>query len=297
MAAAVALCVENGWLDYDAPVAQYWPEFSANNKENILLRDVLSHRAGLPFVDQQLTVNDTFDWSRMTSLLASQKPHWEPGTAHGYHAHTIGYIVGELIHRVDPQHRSYGQFVRDELDNEFYVGVPNDKVEARVAPLIQKQENSNTNDALPMDQFTEKALTCNGAFPMKQPSKTIIAFNEARLHRAELPASNGITNARSLARIYALLIGDVNENGEKKKCLLKEQTLARATKNVTPPGEPDRTLFGWPTVYGMGGFEIYSDDFKTLGSNVFGHTGKIFKSNPCSITCKLFLCYTNIDRK
>ncbi|CAF2639606.1 unnamed protein product [Rotaria sp. Silwood2] len=139
MAAAVALCVEKGWLDYDAPVAQYWPEFATNNKQNILLRDVLSHRAGLPFVDQQLTANDTFDWSRMTSLLAAQKPYWEPGTAHGYHAHTIGFIVGELIRRVDPQHRSYGQFIRDELDNEFYVGVPNDEVEARVAPLIQKQ--------------------------------------------------------------------------------------------------------------------------------------------------------------
>jgi CubicO group peptidase (beta-lactamase class C family) len=74
----------------------------------------------------------------MTSLLAAQKPHWEPGTAHGYHAHTIGFLGGELIHRVDPHHRSYGQFIRDELDTEFYVGVPNDNVEARVAPLTFK---------------------------------------------------------------------------------------------------------------------------------------------------------------
>jgi CubicO group peptidase (beta-lactamase class C family) len=106
--------------------------------KNITVGDVLSHRAGLPYVDEQLTVNDVCNWSRMTSLLAAQKPHWEPGTTHGYHPITGGFIGGELIRRVDPHHRSYGQFIRDELDNGFYVGVPNDDVEARVAPLIKK---------------------------------------------------------------------------------------------------------------------------------------------------------------
>jgi hypothetical protein len=106
--------------------------------KNITVGDALSHRAGLPYIDQQLTLDDMCNWSRMTSLLAAQKPHWESGTAHGYHAHTFGCIGGELIRRVDPHHRSYGQFIRDELDSEFYVGVPNDDVEARVASLIFK---------------------------------------------------------------------------------------------------------------------------------------------------------------
>jgi CubicO group peptidase (beta-lactamase class C family) len=106
--------------------------------KSITLGDLLAHRAGLPFVDEELTEDDAYDWSRMTSLLAAQKPHWESGTAHGYHAHTIGYVAGELIRRIDPHHRSYGQFVCDELDSEFYVGVPNDEIEARVAPLIRK---------------------------------------------------------------------------------------------------------------------------------------------------------------
>lgn len=104
-----------------------------------MLGDLLSHRAGLSFIDQPLTIEDTFDWHRMTSLLAAQKPHWKPGTEHGYHAHTIGYMGGELIRRVDPQNRSYGQFIRDELDNDFYVGVTDDSIEGRVAPLILKQ--------------------------------------------------------------------------------------------------------------------------------------------------------------
>lgn len=104
--------------------------------------DLLSHRAGLPCVDQQLTLHDVFDWSRITSLLAAQKPYWKPGSAHGYHAITIGFLVGELIQRVDPQHRSFSQFVRDELDSEFYVGIKDEKVEARVAPLLFKVSSS-----------------------------------------------------------------------------------------------------------------------------------------------------------
>ena len=102
------------------------------------MSDLLSHRAGLPYVDESLTVDDVCDWTRMTTLLANQKPHWPPGTGHGYHAVTSGFLAGELVRRVDPQHRSYGQFLRDELDQEFYVGVPSDAVESRVAPLIRK---------------------------------------------------------------------------------------------------------------------------------------------------------------
>lgn len=98
----------------------------------------MAHRAGLSFVDEQLTTEDAYNWSRMTSLLAAQKPLWGPGIGHGYHAYTIGYAAGELVRRVDPHHRSYGQFVRDELDHEFYVGVPDDEVEARISPLFRK---------------------------------------------------------------------------------------------------------------------------------------------------------------
>ncbi|CAF3032952.1 unnamed protein product [Rotaria sp. Silwood2] len=137
-AAAVALCVEQGLLDYEAPVAKYWPEFGVNGKENITVSQLLSHRAGLPCVDQQLTLDDVLDWTRITSLLAQQKPHWEPGSTHGYHAYTFGFLAGELVQRVDPQHRSYSQFVCDELDPEFYVGISDDNVEARVAPLLTK---------------------------------------------------------------------------------------------------------------------------------------------------------------
>jgi CubicO group peptidase (beta-lactamase class C family) len=106
--------------------------------KKITVADVMSHRAGLPYLDEQLTVNDVCNWSRMTSLLAAQKPHWEPGTTHGYHPVTNGFLAGELVRRVDPHHRSYGQFIRDEIDSEFYMGISNEEFEARIAPLIQK---------------------------------------------------------------------------------------------------------------------------------------------------------------
>ena len=98
----------------------------------------MAHRAGLPYIDRELTLEEGCDWSRMTSLLAAQKPHWEPGSGHGYHSFTLGYTAGELICRVDPLHRTYGQFVRDELDRDFYVGVSNDEIEARVSPVLRK---------------------------------------------------------------------------------------------------------------------------------------------------------------
>ncbi|CAF3927005.1 unnamed protein product, partial [Rotaria sp. Silwood1] len=269
-AAAAALCVEKGWLDYQAPVAKYWPEFGVNGKESILVGDLLSHRAGLPGVDQQLTVNDVFDWGRITSLLAEQRPYWKPGSTHGYHAYTSGFLAGELIQRVDPYHRSYSQFVRDELDPEFYVGVSDDKVEARIAPLLIK-EGTGLASLPQMDHLTEKSMTCSGAFPLKVPNSGEFVFNQPRVHQAVIPAANGISNAHSLARIYALLIGDVNENSNTTACLLRKKTLQLAAENVTPPNEHDQVLFGLMTKFSRGGFEAHGDFFNVLGEDGFGH--------------------------
>ncbi|CAF1433885.1 unnamed protein product [Adineta ricciae] len=271
-AAAIALCVDRGWLDYDEPVAKYWPEFGENGKENITVGELMSHRGGLPCVDEPLTLDDVCNWSRMTSLLAAQKPYWQPGTTHGYHVVTVGFLAGELVRRVDPKHRSFGEFVRDELDNEFYVGVPNDEIEARVAPLIKKIILTPA-PLPPMDILTQKALSCSGAFPMEPPSSTNIVFNKTELHRAQIPAANGITNARTLARIYARLIGDVHENGETKPCFITEKTLTKATTSVTPKDEPDRILFGVTSNFARGGFHAYGNYFKAFTTGVFGHKG------------------------
>jgi hypothetical protein len=127
----------------------------------------------------------------------------------------------------------------------------------------------------PMIPSIEKALTLSGAFPIGQLDDNS-GFNSVRLHRAQMPAANGISNARSLARIYALLIGDIDENGTKKRRLLNEKTLAQAVTNITPPGEPDLSLFGLTSKFAKGGFQIYGDFFNVLGEGVFGHTGKLY---------------------
>ena len=124
----------------------------------------------------------------------------------------------------------------------------------------------------PKHQQTDLASTCNGTF-VSGPGNSL--YNDPRLHRAQLPAVNGISHARSLARIYALLIGDVHEHGQTRKCLVSKDTLAEATKNITPAGEPDRNWYDLPSTFSQGAFQTYGPCFDILGDEVFGHSGKL----------------------
>ena len=110
--AAMTIAVANsrGWIDYDAPVAEYWPEFAQNGKGAITVRQLLSHEAGLVWIDEPLRFEDLRDLDHVARVLARQKPAWEPGTRHGYHAMTIGLYMQELIRHVDPAHRTLGRF-------------------------------------------------------------------------------------------------------------------------------------------------------------------------------------------
>ena len=130
-------------------------------------------------------------------------------------------------------------------------------------------------NSFPVSPITEKALTCSGACPLESPNNEPYLFNSPRLHQAVIPAVNGITNAHTLARIYALLIGDVNENGTKKACLLSKKTLALATENVTPAGEDDQVLIDSYSNISRSGFQVYNNFFKVLSEDSFGHQGKL----------------------
>ena len=129
----------------------------------------------------------------------------------------------------------------------------------------------DTTFARPKHLETDLASTCNGAY-VSRDGKSI--YNDPRLYRAQLPGANGITHARSLARLYALLIGDVHEDDQLRKCLLSKVTLAEATKNITPPGEPDRNWYDLPSTFSKGAFQTYGPCFDILGDQVFGHSGK-----------------------
>src|SRR4051794_24678672 len=154
-AMCASLLAERGLLDVDAPVATYWPEFAANGKESIPVRMLLNHEAGLYTVDKAPAFADTLKWDPIIDALAAQAPLWEPGTAHGYHALTYGWLVGEVVRRIDG--RSIGQFFQEEvaapLGIEFWIGLPKEQHD-RVAPLVAADVPDDPAARAFAEQFT-----------------------------------------------------------------------------------------------------------------------------------------------
>ena len=269
---ATAICalmlVERKRLDVDAPVAQYWPEFAAGGKADIPVRMLLNHRAGLPVVDANLTRAEVLAVRPIVEALARQTPVWEPGSKHGYHALTYGWLVGELVRRITG--KTIGTFFKEEvaepLGLEFWIGLPAD-VEPRVARLIAAAPPTDPTILAQMaalfgpDTLAGRALSLNGAMA-SEPGQQL--FNLPEVHRSEIPAANGITTARSLSRLYAACIGTV-----KGTRLFGKRTLDKALE-IQSDG-PDAVL-GLRTTFGLG-FMRTGPDIPMLGPNSFGHAG------------------------
>ncbi len=272
---ATAICADQlaqaGRLDVDAPVVEYWPEFGQAGKESIPVDYLLSHRAGLAWVEEKLALEDALAWEPMIHALEHQSPVWEPGTAHGYHAVTFGYLVGEVIRRISG--RSIGTYFRDEvaapLGLDFYIGLP-EELEPRVATLIGGIGGEAPAGADPdamaalaalvgPDSKLGKALSGGGAF-----SEAGI-FNTRAVHAAEIPAAGGITDARSIARMYAACIGEVD--GVR---LLGEAQVEEATMQRTEG--PDIVLLDLDLQFGLG-FFVPSSLLQLGGPRSFGHFG------------------------
>jgi CubicO group peptidase (beta-lactamase class C family) len=213
---ATALCAHmlasRGRLDLNAPVARYWPEFAKNGKESVLVRHLLNHQAGLPAVRDPLPPGCFYDWSLMVDALAREEPFWRPGTRNGYHALTFGYLVGEVVRRVDG--RTLGTFFRDEvagpLGLDFWLGLPAEH-EGRVAPTIPAAPPAPGD---PVPSFYVAALTdptsvqalvlANTGGYMLLPGES----DSRAAHTAEIGAVGGISSARGLAGMYrALALG------------------------------------------------------------------------------------------
>jgi CubicO group peptidase (beta-lactamase class C family) len=206
---AAALCAHvlaaRGALDLEAPVARYWPEFAAAGKERIPVRMLLNHRAGLAAIDRSLRPRDGLDGVAMARALAEQPPNWEPGTAHGYHAVTFGWLVGEVVRRISG--RSLGTFFREEIAGplglDFWIGLPAE-AELRVA-RITPPPPADPNDPFGAALLDHDSLT-RRAF--MNPSTLFFAGGAEfarQLRAAEIPAANGMANARGLAGMYAPL--------------------------------------------------------------------------------------------
>ncbi|MFG1974207.1 serine hydrolase domain-containing protein [Nonomuraea fuscirosea] len=217
-AACALLLAQRGELDLDAPVARYWPEFAAQGKERLPVRWLLTHQAGLPAIDRPITPAEAIAWEPMVDALAAQRPYWEPGTEHGYHGQTYGWLVGEVVRRVSG--RSVGTFLAEEIAGpfgiDFWIGLP--KSEHHRVSRILTEAAAFDPSAIDLDAVPEpmREILAVYADPTSLTSRAMgvvkpaLDHNDPAEQAAELPATNGICTARGLARFYAALIGEVD---------------------------------------------------------------------------------------
>jgi len=267
-AVCAAILADDGLLDYDERVSTYWPEFAAAGKADIPVSWMMSHRAGLAAVDNPPPLAEVLEIGPIVDALAAQKPLWEPGSAHGYHALTYGWLVGELVKRISGQ--SIGEFfqqrVASRLGLDFWIGLPESE-ESRVAPLIAAGPPTDPADLQLMmsvmgpGTLGGRALSLDGVFGLSAEGNV---FNTRAVHESEIPAANGITNAASLARMYAATLAPVD--GVQ---LISDTTREMVTTAVT--SGPDKSLV-IETKFGMG-FMCNDGILPLTGPRAFGHAG------------------------
>ncbi|MCE2390253.1 MAG: beta-lactamase family protein [Proteobacteria bacterium] len=255
------LLAQRGELDLDAPVADYWPEFAAQGKGEIPVLWLLCHRAGLAAVEGEFELADVLCWDPVIEALAAQKPNWTPGDGHGYHARSYGWCVGEVIRRVSG--RSVGRFWAEEiaapLGLDFWIGLP-ESIESRCAALLPPQETPLL-DAIPPGSLGMRVMTGPGDVFAGGYDQT---WNRREVRAAEIPSSNGIGDARSLARLYAATVGEVD--GLR---LLEPKTVRDAS--ASQARGPDRVL-GLETHFGSG-YALPPMLGAAVGPRAFGHPG------------------------
>jgi CubicO group peptidase (beta-lactamase class C family) len=234
-AMTLALAHSRGWLDYEERVARYWPEFAQEGKEKITVRQLLAHQAGLFAFDEPVDRRVVADLDRLAVVMARQKPAWEPGTRQAYHALTLGFYEGELLRRVDPRHRTLGQFFQDEiaswLDEDVYVRLPEDIPNARLATLAPPSRLRMlagfpvrlTLDAMNRHSNIYRALITNPGFAIYLDEKCVYARN------LEVPSGGGVSTARGIAHAYAAFVCGGRALG------LRQATLDLLAAPATPP--------------------------------------------------------------
>jgi len=259
--------IEAGRLDLDAPVATYWPEFARAGKKTLPVRYLLTHQAGLAAISTPVPSHKRYDWDFMTSALAAQRPWWEPGTQHGYHALTFGYLVGEVVRRIDG--RTLGTYFREEIATplgvDFHIG-------------LDARDDARCADMIPAPPPPPGAPNLFAAITQQPDSMIAKVFGNPRLDTAEvntrawrgseIPAANGHGGARGLARVYGALACGGDLDGVH---VLSPQTIERA--NTEYAFGPDAVLAPLQTRFGLGFF--LTQPMIPFGPNprAFGHPG------------------------
>ncbi|MFH8580348.1 serine hydrolase domain-containing protein [Streptomyces zaomyceticus] len=273
VAAVVPLLLhQRGLLDLDAPVAAYWPEFKAAGKDRVTVRQLLAHRAGVPVLDRPLTLAEAVDLETSTRAVAAQAPVWEPGTAHGYHAHTFSWLLSGLVHRVTG--RTIGRWVAEEITGplglDLWIGLPD--AEAHRVGLLGPVEEIEPPGSGALRLRPKRSVTEAYRDPA---SLTRLAFgvidpkpdeNDPAYRAAELPGSAGVATARALARFYAATLGPVD--GAERLLTPETLTLARTEESAGA----DRVLLVG-TRFGLGHM-LHGPASPLLGPSSFGHPGR-----------------------
>lgn len=248
-AMTLAVASSRGWLDYDAPIARYWPEFAQNGKEAVTVRQLLAHEAGLVLMDEKLTIDRLRDLDDLARLLARQKPAWPPGTRHGYHTMSIGLYMQEIIRHVDPARRTLGRFFHDEiaapLGLAFYIGLPRDIPDQRLARM-KTLSTARALLALPRTPpVLIRKMLQPGSLLRRSMLLSNIDWNDRSNLELEIPAGNGVGTARAIARAYSAFAEGGAELG------ITPETMAQLTAPAPAALAKDEVL-GVPSYYSLG---------------------------------------------
>ena len=273
-AMTLAIAHSRGWLDYDERVSRYWPEFAQNGKQRITVRQLLAHQAGLFAFDEPVDRSTVADLDQLAVVMARHKPRWEPGTRQAYHGLTLGFYEGELLRRVDPVHRSLGQFFQDEiaapLNEDFYIRLPEEIPNSRLATLaapgrlemfLKFRPRRLLVEALNPRSNISRALVVNPGTSVYLDDRHVYARN------LEVPAGGGVGTARAIAHAYGTFASGGRELG------LRQQTLDLLAAPAVPPthGFFDECLKG--EVQFSYGFMKPCAGWRFVGSRSFGAPG------------------------
>ncbi|WP_267643944.1 serine hydrolase domain-containing protein [Haloarchaeobius amylolyticus] len=274
-AATIAHARAAGHISYDARVAELWPAFGTNGKEDITVRQLLGHQAGLAAVNQTLTADRLEDREWLMETLARKRPDWTPGARHGYHAWTLGWYESELLRRCDPQSRALPEYfsaeLADPLDLEFYIGIPDEIDEGRIAAI----QGFGARDLVGnLTGFPWKMLLAL-ANPRSMVSKSMSPFdvsspaelNDPPYRYLQIPAGNGIGAVRDIARLYGALATEAGPPG------FDTSTIDALAQPGNPPAEgPQDVILKTETAYSLGFWKPFEGfDFGTPAA--FGAPG------------------------
>jgi CubicO group peptidase (beta-lactamase class C family) len=265
--------VDAGRLDLEAPVARYWPEFAQAGKQRLPLRHLLTHQAGLPAVGVALPAGAVLDWQVMTTALAGQAPWWEPGTAHGYHVNTAGFLLGEVVRRVTG--RTIGTYLRQEIGEpaavDFFWGL-GPELDARCAevlPFVPSPAAAEQAARLDVDPTTLEGLARMRVAAYRNPRDLsgLGVVNTRGWRAAEVPSTNGHGSARAVARLFSALATDGSVGGVH---VLSPDVIGLASAEHA---YGDDVVLERPTRFGLG-FQLTMPE-RRLGPSprAFGHFG------------------------